>query len=112
MGSHVVKFVVLLQMGSSFSCSVSGKQYSISSRFNCDSSGAVYLLGCKVCGKQYVGGTFTSLRTRFNNYKSSSRKFSTGMSVAQAEHFRHSTEANHNGRLDDATIQTTRVLAV
>ena len=38
--------------GSSFSCNVSGKQYSISSRFNCDLSGVVYLLGCKVCGKQ------------------------------------------------------------
>jgi len=62
--------------GNSFGCYVSGKQYSISSGFNCDSSGVVYLLGCKVCGKQYVGSTFTSFRTRFNNYTSSSRKFS------------------------------------
>ena len=52
---------------SSFSGNVSGKQYSISSSFNCESSGSVYLLGCKACGRQYVGSTFTSLRTRFNN---------------------------------------------
>ena len=51
-------------------------QYSISSSFKCDSSGVVYFLGCKVCGTQYVGSTFTSLRTRFNHYMSSSRKFS------------------------------------
>ena len=91
--------------GSSFSCNVSGKQYSISSRFNCDSSSVVYLLGCKVSGKQYVDSTFMSLRTIFNNYKSSSRKFSNGMSVAQAEIFRHCTEANHNGFLEGVTIR-------
>jgi len=89
--------------GNSFSCYVSGKQYSISSSFNCDSSGVVYLLGCKVCGKQYVGSTFTSFRTRFNNYTSSSRKFSYGMSVAQAELFRHFTEVNLNGCIEVVT---------
>ena len=67
----------------------------------------MYLLGCKVCGKQYVGSTFTSLRIRFNNYKSSSRKSSNGMSVGQAEIFRHCTETNHNGFLEDATIRIT-----
>ena len=45
--------------GSSFGCSVSDKKYSISSSFNCDSSGVVYLLGCNVYGKQYVGSTFS-----------------------------------------------------
>ena len=65
----------------------------------------MYLLGCKVCGKQNVGSTFTSFRTRFNNYKSSSIRFYSGMSVAQAELFRYSTEVNHNGFLEDVTIQ-------
>ena len=51
-----------------------------------------------------VGGTSTSLRTRFNNYKSSSRKFSNGMSNEQAEIFRHFAEANHNGFFKDVTI--------
>ena len=83
--------------GSSFRCNVSGREYDIDSDFNCDSSGVVYLLGCKVCDKQYVGSTFTSFRARFNNYKSSSRKFSSGVAVTQAELFRHFTEANHHG---------------
>ena len=60
----------------------------------------MYLLGCKVCGKQYVGSTFTSCRARFNNYKSSSRKFSSGVAVSQAELVRYFTEANHHGFLD------------
>ena len=38
----------LISEGNSFSCNVSGEQYSTSSSLNCDSSGAVYLLGCKV----------------------------------------------------------------
>ena len=63
--------------GSSFGCNVSGREYDINSDFNCDSSGVVYLLGYKVCGKQCVGSPFTSFRARFN--KSSSRKFSRGL---------------------------------
>ena len=66
----------------------------ISSSLNCNSSGVVCLLGCKARGKQCVGSTVTSFRTRFNNYESSSRKFSYGMSIAQAELFRYFTEVN------------------
>ena len=68
---------------------------------NCGSSGVVYLLGCKVCGKQYVGSTFTSFRARYNNYKSSRTKFSSVVAVTQSEFFRHFTEANHHGFLED-----------
>ena len=91
--------------GSSFRCNVSGGEYDINNDFNCDSSGVVYLLCCKVCGKQYVGSTFTSFRARLNNYKSSSRKFSCGVAVTQAELFRHFTEANHHGFLEDVNFQ-------
>ena len=77
--------------GNSFRCSVSGREYAINSSFTCDSSGVVYLICCKVCGKQYVCSTFTTFRVRFNNYKSSSRKFSSGILVTKAELFRHFT---------------------
>ena len=70
--------------GSSFKCIVLGREYDINCDFNCNSSGVVYLLGCKVCGKQYIGSTFTSFRARFSNYRSSSRKFSNGVAVTQA----------------------------
>ena len=106
MESHVGKFAVLFRKVTVLVVKFLGKKYSISSSFNCHSLGVVYLLGCKVCGKQYVGRTFKSFRTRFNDYKSSSRKFSICMSVAQAELFRHFTEVNHNGFLKDVTIKT------
>ena len=38
----------------SFSASGSEREYRISSGITCDSSGVVYLLACKVCGKLYV----------------------------------------------------------
>ena len=90
---------------SSFSCNVSGREYDINSDCNCDSSGVVYLFGCKVCGKQYVGSTFTSFTARFNKYKSSSKKFSSGVAVTQAELFRHFTEVNHHECLEDVSFQ-------
>ena len=70
--------------GSSFRCNVSVRGYDINSDFNCDFSRVVYLLGCKVCGKQYVGSTFTSFKARFSNYKSSSRKFPSGVALKES----------------------------
>ena len=77
-----------LSEGNSFRFSVSCREYAINSSFTCDSFGVDYVLGCKVCGKQYVGSTFTPFRVRFNNYKSSNRTFSRGISVIQAELFK------------------------
>ena len=91
--------------GSSFKCNVAGKEYHINSNFTCDSSGVVYLLGCQVCGKQYVGSTFTSFRARLDNFKSASRTFSGGVLVPQAELFRHFTEDGHHGFLEDLSCQ-------
>ena len=85
--------------GNNFRFSDSGRECTIDSRFNCDSSGVVYVLGCKVCGKQYIGSTFTPFRVRFNNYKSSSSNFSSEITVTQTEFFRHFTKGNHHGFL-------------
>ena len=35
----------------------------------------VYLIECKVCGKQYSGSTVTKFHARANNYKSTHRNF-------------------------------------
>ena len=90
--------------GKSFRCSDSGREYIINSRFNCDFSGLVYVLYCKVCCQQYVGSTFTPFRIRFNNCKSSIMKFSSEISVTHAELFRHFAEDNHHGFLEDAIV--------
>ena len=91
--------------GDKFVCHVTGKEYRINSTFDCDSSGVVYLLSCKVCGMQYVGSTFTPFRTRFNDYKSCSRRFDKGELVNQADSFRHFLEVGHHGFLKDVTFQ-------
>ncbi len=91
--------------GDRFVCHSTGKEYNIGSRFDCDSSGVVYLLGCKVCGMQYVGSTFTPFRNRFNNYKSSCRKFEKGEMVGQADFYRHFELAGHHGFMEDVGVQ-------
>ena len=54
---------------------------------------------------QYVGSTFTPFRTRFNNYKSCSRRFDKGELVNQADFFWHFSEVGHHGFLKDVTFQ-------
>ena len=83
--SGVVRFGVSCREGSNFRSNFSGREYSMSSRFTCNSSGVVNVIRCKVCGKQYVGSTFAPLRVRLNNYTSSSKKFSSGISGKQVE---------------------------
>ena len=94
-----------MSVGNSFRCNVSGREYTINSSFTCDSSGIAYVLDCKACGKQYIVSTFAPFRVRFNSYESSGRTFSTGISVTQAELFRHFTKDNHHGFLEDISVQ-------
>ena len=54
---------------------------------------------------QYVGSTSTPFRCRFNNYKARFRKFSSGSSVPQMDLFRHFSEENHHGFLEDIRIK-------
>ena len=53
-GKSCCQVCSFMSEGNSFRCSVSGREYAINSSFTCDSSGVAYILGCKVCGKQYV----------------------------------------------------------
>ena len=65
----------------------------------------MYLLGCKVCGKQYISSNFTSFRARFKIYKTARKKFFGRVLVPQAELFRYFTEAGHDGFLEDVSFQ-------
>ena len=49
----------------SFRSKCSGREFNISSSFKLDFSGIVFLLGCKVCVKQYVGNTRNSASRSF-----------------------------------------------
>ena len=88
-----------------FHSHVTKKEYMISFELNCDSSNAVYLFDCVVCGFQYVGSTSTPFRYRFNNYKACYRKFSSGSSVPQMDLFRHFSEENHHGFLENFCLK-------
>ena len=91
--------------GNNFRCSDSSREYTINSRFNCDSSGLGYVFYCKVCCQQYIVSTFTPFRIRFDKYKSSRKKFSSGISVIHEELFIHFTEDNDHGFLEDVSVQ-------
>ena len=54
--------------------------------FDCDSAGVIYLLTCRRCSKIYVGSTVTSFRKRFNNHKSSLKRFGKGQRGIDSEH--------------------------
>ena len=61
-----------------FTSHVTKESFKINHRFNCNSKFLVYLLSCKVCGKQYVGSTTNKFRFRWNNCKNCQRKAERG----------------------------------
>ena len=54
---------------STFKSKHSDEVYQIKKKINCNSKMAVYLIECRVCGKQYKGSIATKFRARANNYK-------------------------------------------
>ena len=53
----------------------SNEVYQIKKHFNCNSKVVVYLIECRICGKQYNSNTVTKFRARVNNYKSTHHYF-------------------------------------
>ena len=60
---------------STFKNKHSNEVYQIKKKINCNSKMLVYLIKCRICGKQYNGSTVTKFRARTNNYKSTHRNF-------------------------------------
>ena len=60
---------------SSFSDKEGVSSYKINGNLNCNSKMVAYLVQCKSCIIQYVGSASTIFRLRFNNYRSSNRKY-------------------------------------
>ena len=77
--------IVLGEEGSCFG-DCRGHMYYINFSFDCDSTGVIYLLTCDRCSKIYVGSTVTSFRKRFNNHKSSLKRFGKGQRGIASEH--------------------------
>ena len=60
---------------STFKSKHSNEVYQIKKNFNCNSKMVVYLIECRVCGKQHNGSIVTKFRARANNYKRTHRNF-------------------------------------
>ena len=60
----------LIEESTTFTDKDHTKEYKIrQGPLNCNSTHIVYLIQCKVCGKQNCGSTITKCRYRINNYK-------------------------------------------
>ena len=87
-----------------FRSSVDGRQYWINHRLDHDDRCLVYLLSCKICGKQYVGQTKDKVRFRWNNYKACQRKAVRGEEHQQNYLHEHFLIEDHNGLVENCEI--------
>ena len=87
---------------STFKSKHSNEVYQIKKNFNCNSKMVVYLIECRVCGKQYNGSTVTKFRARANNYKSTHCNFRKEQIMSsearnQKRFHKHYLQNDHNG---------------
>ena len=59
---------------------------------------------CKICNKQYTGQTTDSFRSKWNKYKSKSRRFDENEKCMQEYLYSHIESEGHNGFLEDLSI--------
>ena len=66
----------------------------------CNTSHIVYLITCKTFGIQYIGSATTTFILRFNNCKSSCRKYSSTSNAFQANLHSYLAQDDHKGMED------------
>ena len=87
-----------------FTSHVTKETFKINHRFDCNSKCLIYLLSCKVCGKQYVGSTTDRFRFRWNNYKNCQRKAERGEDHMQKYLHDHFLGEDHDGLVHNVVI--------
>ena len=90
---------------STFKSKHSNEVYQIKKNFNSNSKMVVYLIECRVSGKQYNGSTVTEFCARANNYKSTHRNFRKEQILSnqarnQKRFHEHYLQNEHNGICD------------
>ena len=101
-GSKCCEVCINVKETSTFTSTVTGETF-INHKFDCNARCLVSLLTRK-CKIQYVGQTVDQYRSRWNNYKSDSGKYSRGGSCIQQHLFNHFCTSGHAGFLDDVSI--------
>ena len=90
--------------GNTFTSFVTGKTYHINFELNCNSKCIIYLLSCRVCGKQLVGTCTTEWRDRWGTYRADMKRASKGEHHMQKEVHGHFTLPGHTGIANDVDI--------
>ena len=91
---------------STFKSKYSNEAYQIKKNFNCNSKMlVVYLIECRVCGKQHNGSTATKFRARANNYESTHCNFRKEQILSNQTHSQkrfheHYLQNDHDGIYD------------
>ena len=83
---------------------VTKETFKINHYFDCNSKSLIYLISCKVCGKQYVESTMGRFKFRWNNYKSSQRKAEREEDCMWKRPREHFLSEGHNGLINDVEV--------
>ena len=88
----------------------SNEIYQKKKNVNCNSKMVVYLIGCRICGKQYNGSTVRKFRARANSYKSTHHNFwdeqiLSNQARNQKRFHKHYLQDYHNGMFTLHIIQ-------
>ena len=89
---------------SAFTSTATQNTYEINHQFNCSEKCLVYLHTSNKCFKQYVGQTLDEFRRRWNNYKSTDRKFQRFEPCMREHLFSHFSMAGHDGFLNNISM--------
>ena len=90
-----------------FESEVTGNNFVINFKMDCNSDHVVYLLTCAKCAMQYIGSTINKFRTRFHNHKSrlnAHSRLSSDNKLKDDLVYRHFNQLDHQG-LGDVRIR-------
>ena len=87
-----------------FSSYITKESSIINHHFNCNSKCLIYLMSCKLCGKQYVESTTERFRFQWKNYKDNIRKAKRGEDHTQKYFHERFLSHDHNGLINDIEV--------
>ena len=103
-GGKGCEICINLNERSTFTSTVTGETCIINHRLFCNERCLFYLLTCNKCKMQYVGQTIDQFRSRWNNYKSDSKKHGQGATCMQQHLFNHFCTSGHCGFLEHVSL--------
>ena len=87
-----------------FSSFVTKESFKINHHFDCNNKCLIYLMSCKVCGKQYVGSTTERFIFLWNIYKDNQGKANRGEDHTQKYFHEHFLSHDYTGLINDTEI--------